>query len=136
MVVVLDTNVLVSGLLKGRSKPGLIVSMVAAGKIRLAYDFRILSEYNAVLQRPKFQFRKSDVSSLLLHIEEQGLRVNAPGLNLALPHQDDLPFIEASTFLKHAPLVTGNTKHYPAHLAEGIKILSPADFYKMLLEDP
>ena len=44
MIIVLDTNVLVSGLLKGNSKPGTIVRMVAAGKLKLAYDSRILNE--------------------------------------------------------------------------------------------
>ncbi len=65
MVIVLDTNVLVSGLLKGNSKPGVIVKLVAAGRIKLAYDARIIAEYRLVLRRPKFAFRQSDVEALI-----------------------------------------------------------------------
>ena len=132
MIIVLDTNILVFGLLKGESKPGLIINKVAAGKIRLAYDFRIISEYNAVLRRPRFQFRESDIAAFLKQVEEEGVKVNPAALKLNLPDPADLPFIEVAAALKTAPLVTGNAKHFPAQLTAGIKILTPAELYEIL----
>jgi PIN domain-containing protein len=44
MKVVLDTNVLVSGLLQPYSHPGQILRMVAGGTISLGYDARVLGE--------------------------------------------------------------------------------------------
>ena len=50
--VVLDTNVLVSGLLSEHGPPGLIVDLVFAGELALVYDARLLAEYRDVLVRP------------------------------------------------------------------------------------
>ncbi len=55
MKIVLDTNVLVSGLLTPFGPTGEIVRMVSAGELILAIDARILSEYQEVLHRPKFK---------------------------------------------------------------------------------
>jgi predicted nucleic acid-binding protein len=49
MIAVLDTNVLVSGILKPLSKSADILRLIADGMIQLAYDFRLLSEYREVL---------------------------------------------------------------------------------------
>lgn len=61
MIVVIDTNVLVSGLIKPFRLPGRIVMMVASGEIELCYDGRIISEYKEVLSRPKFGFKKENI---------------------------------------------------------------------------
>jgi len=65
MKIVLDTNVLISGLLRPFSSPGKIVRMVASGNLQMCYDVRILSEYKDVLLRPKFSFDTEDVYNLL-----------------------------------------------------------------------
>ncbi|MBA4379668.1 MAG: hypothetical protein C0393_03100 [Anaerolinea sp.] len=51
-LIVLDTNVLVSGLLHEVSIPGNIVDLAVTRKIRLAVDERILQEYDEVTIRP------------------------------------------------------------------------------------
>ena len=56
MRIVLDTNVLVSGLLTPFGSSGEIVRMVFSGELILCIDARILSEYKEVLNRPKFKF--------------------------------------------------------------------------------
>ena len=48
MKVVLDTNVLVSGLLNPYGPPGRIVQLAAAGELQLCLDARILAEYREV----------------------------------------------------------------------------------------
>jgi putative PIN family toxin of toxin-antitoxin system len=53
MLIVLDTNVLVSSILKHNSKPALIMNAVLEGKIQIAIDERIFNEYTNVLHRPK-----------------------------------------------------------------------------------
>ena len=49
MIIVLDTNVLISGILKPYSKAAVILRLVTNGAIQLADDLRILSEYRDVL---------------------------------------------------------------------------------------
>jgi hypothetical protein len=63
MKIVLDTNVLVSGLLTPYGSSGKIVRMIFSGDLTLILDARILSEYRDVLVRPKFGFNKDDVAS-------------------------------------------------------------------------
>ena len=53
LTVVLDTNVLVSGLLSQKSWPAKILDLILADHIHVAYDDRILGEYEEVLSRPE-----------------------------------------------------------------------------------
>jgi len=56
--VVLDTNVLVSGLLKPRSKPAKILRLILQGDMDIIISEHILSEYYEVLKREKFSFER------------------------------------------------------------------------------
>jgi uncharacterized protein len=55
MRVVVDTNVLVSGVLN-RGPPGRIVDAIVAETFTVLYDDRILGEYRDVLARPVLDF--------------------------------------------------------------------------------
>jgi len=59
MKLVLDTNVLVSGLLNQSGPPGLILQHIAFPDIIICWDKRIMAEYQEVLSRPKFHFPRS-----------------------------------------------------------------------------
>ena len=60
----LDTNVLVSGLLSPFGPPGEIVRMVSSGAVVLCLDARIFAEYDDVLARPRFGFDPDSVAAL------------------------------------------------------------------------
>ncbi|MGD9070912.1 MAG: putative toxin-antitoxin system toxin component, PIN family, partial [Desulfobacterales bacterium] len=77
MKIVLDTNVLVSGLLAPFGPSGKIVRMVSAGELILYIDARILSEYQEVLHRPKFKFDKDHISILVDFIKRYGQFVSS-----------------------------------------------------------
>jgi putative PIN family toxin of toxin-antitoxin system len=62
--VVVDTNVLVSGLLSLRGPPAQIVDLVVAGALWVLFDEWVLDEYDAVLRRPRFGFDAADVDAL------------------------------------------------------------------------
>ena len=128
MKIVLDTNVLVSGLLSPFGAPGEIVRMVAAGTLQLCLDARIISEYRMVLQRPKFQFNKDQIGLLLDHIEACGLTVASTPLSRRLPDKDDESFMEAAVAGKAEYLVTGNLSHYPSECRQGIQVVTPNVF--------
>ena len=72
MTIVVDTNVIVSGLLSPFGPPGQVVRLIAAGKLRLYHDARILTEYREVLHRPVFGFDPLCVAALLDQIEDKG----------------------------------------------------------------
>lgn len=125
--VVLDTNILVSGLLSSFGPPGRILDLALSGEVVVAYDDRILSEWREVLHREKFGFSERYVETLLDFLESEGLKVNSPPLGVELPDPDDVPFLEVA-HAAGATLITGNTKHYPRETRQGAVVLDPASF--------
>lgn len=128
MKIVLDTNVLVSGLLTPFGPSGEIVRMVSAGKLILYIDARILSEYHEVLQRPKFKFNNDHINTLVSFIKRNGQFVSALPIKSPLPDPDDEPFLQVAIAGNVSSLITGNIVHYPPSHREGINILSPSEF--------
>src|SRR5262245_49168432 len=111
MKIVLDTNVLVSGLLSPFNPPGRILSLLLNEKVQWCFDTRILEEYAEVLHRNKFSFAKDDVVGLLDFVEHRGLWVTANPLATQLPDPNDEPFLEVVIAVAADYLVTGNLKH-------------------------
>lgn len=130
MKIVLDTNVLLSGLLSPFGPCGDIVRMVTSGNLTLCVDARVLSEYDEVLRRPKFRFDHDKVAVILDYIERSSWVVSSTPLPLSLPDPDDEAFLEIAVSGGVDYLFTGNAAHFPSESCQGIKVLSPADFLK------
>ena len=128
MKIVLDTNVLVSGLISPFGHPAEIVRMVSANLLQLCYDARIISEYNDVLKRARFKFNKEKINTLLEQIEACGYIFAAKPLCEKLPDKDDEAFLEIALSSKVKYLITGNTKHFPKGEYNNIRIVSPGVF--------
>lgn len=129
MRIVLDTNVLVSGLLNPYGAPGRVLGLVVNGDVAVLFDDRIMGEYRAVLARPKFRIAPSEAAAILDLIEQQGIPSPAPPLSLILPDPDDLMFLEVAEGAYADALVTGNGRHFaPAADQAEVPILSPAEF--------
>jgi uncharacterized protein len=135
MIVVLDTNVLVSALLQPQGPPGQIALWVAAGDPTLAYDSRILDEYREVLGRAKFRFDPDRVEALLEQIL-RGTPVVARPLPGRLPDPDDEPFLEVALAAGARCLVTGNLQHYPAAVRQGMEVVTPREFIELYRAQP
>lgn len=128
MRIVLDTNVLVSGLLSPFGSPGEIVRMVSSGAISLCVDARIRSEYAQVLARPRFGFDPDAVAALLDYIDVCGEIVASGPLTERLPDPDDEPFLEIAVAGAVDCLVTGNHVHFPPEARVTALVLTPAEF--------
>ncbi|OGU16395.1 MAG: putative toxin-antitoxin system toxin component, PIN family [Geobacteraceae bacterium GWC2_53_11] len=128
MNIVLDTNVLVSGLLSPFGPCGKIVRMVSSAELALSFDARILTEYREVLLRPKFKFEKDKIDALLDHIEHRGRAVASSPLPHSLPDYDDEPFLEVAIAAQAVCIVTGNQIHFPPDLCMGVTVFAPHDF--------
>lgn len=113
---VIDTNVLVSAMLKWNSVPGNIMELVFEGSIIPVYNNEILKEYREVLSRPKFHLTKEIVNDILEGIESHGIMIEAKTLDVILPDPKDLVFYEVVLKKRESGdtyLVTGNIKHFP-----------------------
>lgn len=130
MKIVLDTNVLVAGLLSPFGPCGDIVRMVSAGNLTLCVDARVLSEYHEALGRRKFNFEQDRLDAILDYIEHHSLVVASVPLSMSLPDPYDEPFLEIAISGGANYLVTGNGAHFPSQLCQGMKVVSPADFLR------
>ena len=126
LLVVLDTNILVSALLRSFGPPGRLLDLVMAGSLRVAFDDRIMAEWREVLHRPRFGFPPSEVDALLLYFEQAGLHVTA-ATSAELPDPDDAPFLEVAATCG-ATLITGNVRHFPENRRLGVIVLQPRAF--------
>ena len=135
-LIVLDTNVLVSAGIKPGSAPASIVmDWVLEGQAQAVTSSWIVEAYREVFRRAKF--RRYGFPPLWLEfLIEESLQLpdpmawSKPGPD---PDPKDLPFLalahEAGVWL-----VTGNLKHSPEAVRNGVRALSPADYLAHLGE--
>lgn len=128
MKIVLDTNVLVSALLKPNSVPGRILDLVVARQVAVAIDHRIFVEYRDVLYRPEFELPRKEVADLLVFLWYSSERVQASELATQLPDPEDRMFIEVAVRSFADALVTGNIRHFPTSQRHGVHVLTPRQF--------
>lgn len=131
MNVVLDTNVLVSGLMTRDGTCALILDLLVDGRITAVLDARILNEYHRICLAPRLRLDAGAVRDLLRFLNDCAESVIALPLKSRLPDPDDLPFLEVAA-AAHAVLVTGNRKHFPTTAAGAVRIASPREFLDML----
>ncbi len=131
--IVLDTNVLVSGMINAYGPPGCIIDLIREGVVELVVDDRILAEYADVLNRPKFDayFHTSDVRDILVFLDHNAHYIVSTTHVTDMPDPDDAPFLEVA-LTAQVPLVTGNATHFPAPDRERTIIQTPAAFIDAL----
>ena len=113
---VIDTNVLVSAMIKWNSVPGNIMELAFDGSIVPILNEQIVKEYREVLTRPKFHFTKEIIRDVLENIRSKGLYVDEEHLEIELPDPKDRVFYEVvmeKRKTEDAYLVTGNIRHFP-----------------------
>lgn len=132
---VLDTNVLVSGLLSAQGPPGRLVDAVLARRLRLAFDDRIIAEYRRVLARPKFCFNPADVAQFwsIIPFQRQLIVISSAALEAVDPA--DTKFLEVAAATASKILITGNIRHFPRTKRGPVNVLSPAEAVKRLMDE-
>lgn len=113
---VIDTNVVVSSMLRHESVPGVIMDLVVSKTIIPLLNEDILNEYKEVLTRNKFGFSNNDVNVLINTIRENSIFLNREQTIEDFIDEDDIVFYEIVMSARNtmdAYLITGNIKHYP-----------------------
>ncbi len=113
---VIDTNVLVSAMLKWDSVPGNVLELSLDGPIVPLVNEEILNEYVTVLSRPKFHFTKEIVDTVVGEISKRAVFIDAEKLAIDFADVKDKVFYEVvmeERKSENAYLVTGNIKHFP-----------------------
>lgn len=117
MLIVLDTNIIVSALKTPDGKAYMLLEQVLKEKYKVCISSDIMAEYKDVLNRDKLALDKYLVDYLLSWLVINGLWIEPlPSNNDTIPMKDesDRKFFDLAKCLQ-AKLVTGNFKHYPVH---------------------
>ena len=123
---VLDTNILVSGLLTADGNPSKVINFLKDKRFTAVYNDEIIAEYRDVLFRDKLGLNAKDVEDLLGEITKIGFP-NVPAKSgIPLPDEDDRVFYDTAKSID-AYLVTGNLKHFP----KDPHIITAVDFVKL-----
>jgi len=121
---VVDTNVVISALLKPGSVPDLALRVVL-DEGALLWDARIEAEYRRVCWRDKFRRVPRDrIAALLSRIAERAEAIAPVAWHGAMTDEDDRAFVEVALGGAADAIVTGNLRHFPDDL--GVPVVSPA----------
>ena len=131
---VIDTNVIVSSMLKKDSIPGQIVQSISAQIITPILNEDILNEYTEVISRNKFGFKDKEIKNVLKTIKRSAIYLERKQTIEDFIDKDDIVFFEivmSARSTMDAYLVTGNMRHYPIRSY----IVTPAQMMEIINKD-
>lgn len=115
--IVIDTNVLVSGLIsRNKTSPpvGILKYLLAErGVIIPLYNDEIIKEYENVLKREKFNIEPKLVDDVIDRIKTIGISCERIESKEVFADANDIVFYEIALSKDDSYLVTGNIKHFP-----------------------
>ena len=127
-LVVLDTNVIVSAAISPVGPPAKIVADLALrGRVHIVTSPKVAAEYREVVRRAKFH--RYELPPLWLeYLTEESMKLpDTRPWPYSCPDPKDNPFI-ALAHAAGAWLVTGNLKHFPEAVCNGVEVVSPAHY--------
>lgn len=130
LLVVVDTNVLVSAALTPGGMPWQVIQSIADGLCLPLFDPRMLAEYQDVLRRPRLKLSDEVAVGILRAVTATGRLVVTDPLPYELPDPKDVPFLEVALSGRADSLVTGNTRDFDG--APVGLVVSPRDFLARL----
>jgi putative PIN family toxin of toxin-antitoxin system len=136
MRAVIDTSVLVSGLIRPQGPPGAVMRALRDGKFTAIYSHETLIEFVEVLGRDfirsKYQVQAEDISALVSLIRLRGEAV-APTQKVSdCRDPKDNKFLEAALAGEVDYIVSGDDDLLSMNPYQDIPVLSPLDFLKVL----
>lgn len=136
MRVVVDTGVLVSGLILPRGTIGNVLHALRDGRFVPIYSTPMMIEVINVLGRPKFQakyqIQPNDIMELINLIRLRGELVIPKQMVTICRDPKDNKFLEAALAGEADSIVTGDDDLLVLHPFEGVDILRPAEFLARL----
>lgn len=133
--VVLDTNVVVSAVISTDGNPALIFEMLILEDLKNYTTQEIIEEIKEVLQRPRIIKRISLVEqdfivSTFEKISEK--IVSGVKIEEIKDDPDDNKFLECAVSASADYIISGDKHLLKLHEFRGIKIVSPAEFVKLV----
>ena len=133
--MVYDTNIVVSAALKPGSIPASLVALAMGKHVSLFLSPAIVEEYTEVLKRPKFGFDPIAIDAFLRDLRRVATMVHPTQRITKAPDDPDNRFLECAQAARTEYLVTGNKRHFPFQEFEGTRIVSPAEFARIVAKE-
>lgn len=136
MRVVLDTNILISALIKQGSSSIILNKVIEGNQVKICLSDAVWDEYQQVLKRPKFskypQFVEN--SLVLLHFLKNHSLYFQPKRKVSIiKDQSDNKFLELCLESKADYLITGNFQDFSISSFRNTLILGPSEFVSKVL---
>ncbi len=113
--VVIDTNIVVSAMLRSGGLPEAVFNLaVDRLTVQLYFSAPVMAEYEEVLHRPRLNINPDKVNDALARIRRAGFPVIPTVIVTAASDPDDNIFLECAQTAEAHYLVTGNSKDFPA----------------------
>jgi len=129
--VVLDTNVLVSGILFEGNEAKILRS-AEEGRIAVFLSLEILEEFVDVLSRKKFQLTAQEVLTATEYILSfVKIKEPARAVKIGIRDPEDLKFFACAKRSRAHFLVTGDKDLLAVRTFDGTQILTPAKFLSL-----
>ena len=132
---VIDTNVLVSGLLSPAGNEALIMLAIHQGFVRPCLSEAIIAEYAAVLARPKFAVPPEEIEAVLAMLQRKGEIFRPEESQVVSPDPADTKFLHCAQAARADFIVTGNKRDFPDAPCGPTRVVSAGELLdRMALE--
>lgn len=125
--LVMDTNVIVSAILRPQGLERTVVLLAARKPAHWYVSEPIFAEYASVLARPKLRIARAERKQILDTIKQHRRVVVPSRLDRVTADPADNIFIECADAARADYLVTGNRRHFPKFW-KTTKIIGSRDF--------
>jgi putative PIN family toxin of toxin-antitoxin system len=128
---VLDTNVVVSALLRPEGRPALILKLALSKQFRRCVSESLLEEYTEVLARAQFGWDQRRRDRLIRDLRAASTLV-IPRKRLRITSDpDDNKVMECALEARADFVVTGNVRDFLARYQD-VRVINPLDFLVLL----
>ena len=128
--VVVDTNVLISAVLRPRGAPRAVVDAIRSAGGSLLFSDETIDELRTRIQRPKFDryVSREDRAVYVAQLEAVAEWVSIAGATLGCRDPEDDKLLETALMGSAACIVTGDEDLLAMSPFHGIPLVKPADF--------
>lgn len=131
--IVLDTNIIVSALLRSGGLPDAALRLGLKSIVQMCVSDQVLREYEEVLRRPKLRIPLQKTTTALEQIRTASLVVKPTCLVKACSDPDDDIFLECAQEADANYLVTGNITDFPKSWAN-TRVVTTRQFLEIMID--
>jgi putative PIN family toxin of toxin-antitoxin system len=132
---VLDTNVMVSGLLRSAGPPAAVIELGFSGQFRWYISESIWAEYAVVLARKRLGIDPRRAAEFFVDLRDVAVFVTPTKKLHPCADANDDKFLECALEARADYVVTGNARHYPTRFQD-IRVILPRQFFTILAAEP